>query len=379
MKKITVLGAGMVGRVMALDLCRKYAVLAVDRDPERLQALEALGPVRSTAADCSDSKSIRSLVRDADLVIGALPGFMGFEALRAVIGAGKNVVDISFFAEDPFGLDEAAKAAGVTAVVDCGVAPGMSNMILGRYAARMEAVESFECLVGGLPFERTWPFQYKAPFSPADVLEEYTRPARLVENGRVVVRPALSDPEFVDIEGVGTLEAFNTDGLRTLIGTMKIPFMKEKTLRYPGHADAIRILKAGGFLDTEPIDVAGVRVRPIDVASRLLFPRWALRDNEPEFTVMKIKIKGIQDGKRRQVEVRMLDRFDPAAGFSSMARTTGFAATAAARLVLDGRFRQTGLVPPERIGENPECFDRVMRDMKDRGVAYSMEETDAVR
>jgi saccharopine dehydrogenase-like NADP-dependent oxidoreductase len=200
-----------------------------------------------------------------------------------------------------------------------------------------------------------------------------------VENGRVVVRPALSDPEFVDIEGVGTLEAFNTDGLRTLIGTMKIPFMKEKTLRYPGHADAIRILKAGGFLDTEPIDVAGVRVRPIDVASRLLFPRWALRDNEPEFTVMKIKIKGIQDGKRRQVEVRMLDRFDPAAGFSSMARTTGFAATAAARLVLDGRFRQTGLVPPERIGENPECFDRVMRDMKDRGVAYSMEETDAVR
>ena len=141
---------------------------------------------------------------------------------------------------------------GVTAVVDCGVAPGLSNMMLG-YHASQGAVSSYRCLVGGLPVKRTWPWQYKAPFSPVDVLEEYTRPARLVEGGCIVTRPALSEPELVDLDPVGTLEAFNTDGLRSLLVTMRqVPDMVEKTLRYPGHIDYIRVLRESGFLGTEP-------------------------------------------------------------------------------------------------------------------------------
>jgi lysine 6-dehydrogenase len=324
-------------------------------------------------ADLTAGGAVRDLVAGFDLVVGAVPGWMGFAALAEVIEAGKNVVDISFFGEDPFPLDASALKNGVTAVVDFGVAPGMSNVILGFWNTRIR-VQSFECMVGGLPVERTWPFQYKAPFSPVDVLEEYTRPARLVENGKVVTRPALSEPEFVEFDGIGTLEAFNTDGLRTLIKTMKIPFMKEKTLRYPGHVDTIRILKESGFLDATPVQIGEVRIRPVDVASQLLFPKWKLGDAEAEFTVMRITLRGIEKNRLKEITYSLLDRFDAGTGISSMARTTGYACTAAARLVLEGKFNQKGIIPPERIGEDLECFDWVMRDLSERGVVYNMEE-----
>jgi saccharopine dehydrogenase-like NADP-dependent oxidoreductase len=373
MKKITVLGAGMVGSAIAADLCKDFAVTAADAGSERLDGLKTRGPIRTERVDLSDAGNIRQVIRDADLVVGALPGFMGFQALKTVIECGKDAVDISFFGEDPFGLDGLAKEKNVTAVVDCGVAPGMSNMILGFHAARM-SVESFECLVGGLPFERTLPFQYKAPFSPADVLEEYTRPARIVENGIEAIRPALSESEFVEFEGVGTLEAFNTDGLRTLIRTTQVPYMKEKTLRYPGHADAVRILRDCGFLNRESLDVGGASVRPIDVAAKLLFPKWKLGVNEPEFTVMRITLRGKENGTSKEIVYSLFDRNDEKTRVSSMARTTGYACTAAARLILAGRFREKGIVPPERIGARQDCLERIMEDLKSKGVIYRMKE-----
>ncbi len=373
MKKITVLGAGMVGSAIARDLSPQYAVTVADNNGERLERLKSRAVLNILTADLSNSESVRKAVRGADLVIGALPGFMGFQALKTVIETGKNVVDISFFGENPFLLDASALKNGVTAVVDFGVAPGMSNLILGYWDARIR-VQSFECMVGGLPVERTWPFQYKAPFSPVDVLEEYTRPARLVENGKVVTRPALSESEFVRFDGIGTLEAFNTDGLRTLIETMNIPFMKEKTLRYPGHIEAIRILKESGFLDSSEIQIGEARIRPIDVASKLLFPRWKLGDTEAEFTVMRIVLRGTEENRRKEITCSLLDRYDAATGVSSMARTTGYACTAAARLILEGKFNQKGIIPPERIGRDPENYDRVMRDLSERGVVYNLEE-----
>src|SRR5690606_37486262 len=132
-------------------------------------------------------------------------------------------------------LDALAKEQGVTAVVDCGLAPGLGNILFGRLNEELDSIDTFLCHVGGLPVVRRKPYEYAAVFSPLDVIEEYTRPARFIENGALVVRPALSDVEKMDLPGVGTLEAFNSDGLRTLAVTMKAPNMKEKTLRYPGH------------------------------------------------------------------------------------------------------------------------------------------------
>jgi saccharopine dehydrogenase-like NADP-dependent oxidoreductase len=369
MKKMIVLGAGLIGQTIAIDLCKDFEVTSADINLENLNKLKSKHPIQTTRLDFTNTQKIKEVVYSYDLVIGAVPGFMGFETLKTVISAGKNIVDISFFAEDPFLLDDLAKQNNVTAVVDCGVAPGMSNIILGYHNSKMQ-IQSFECMVGGLPFIRDWPYQYKAPFSPVDVIEEYTRPARLVENGYIITKPALSDLEYVHFDEIGTLEAFNTDGLRTLLKTMKIPNMKEKTLRYPDHIHYIQVLKETGFLDKTPIEINGVKIRPIDFTSKLLFPKWKLKEGDEEFTIMEIKIEGKEGDFLKQYVYQVLDRYDKKTNTSSMARTTGYTCTAVARLVIDNKFNQKGICPPEYIGANEECFDFVMNYFKERGVIY---------
>jgi lysine 6-dehydrogenase len=367
-KKIVVLGAGMVGRILAVDLASDYEVTAVDLNRANLDRLASTG-VRTLLADLTSPRTLREIAGGVDLVVGAVPGALGFATLREVIAAGRDVVDISFFPEDALALDEAARSAGVTAVVDCGVAPGMSNMILGYHAARME-VRRFACYVGGLPFRREFPFEYKAPFSPADVIEEYTRPARYIENGHLVVKPALSDVENMDFEEIGTLEAFNSDGLRTLLATVAVPNMIEKTLRYPGHVRHMLALRDSGFFGTEEIEVRGRKVRPLDATSAVLFKHWQLHEEDDEFTVMRIVVEGREAGREKTVQYDLFDRRDRATGFSSMARTTGFPATAAARLVLSGRFSRRGICPPEFIGADEAAFRYVMAEMAARNVVY---------
>jgi len=373
MKKMTLLGAGSVGKAIAADLCADFELTAVDVDAAALERLRSRHRVKTTQADLVDQETVRQVVRDADLVIGAVPGFLGFKTVEAVLDAGKNVVDISFFPEDAFLLDELAKRRGVTAVVDCGVAPGMGNLILDYWVEHLR-VSSYECLVGGLPFVRRKPFEYKAPFSPVDVLELYTRPARYVENGQVVVKPALSHPEFVEFDKVGTLEAFNTDGLRTLLVTMRVPNMREKTLRYPGHTDLMRALRDAGFLAQTPLDVNGQRVVPFDVTARLLINSWKLREGEEEFTVGRIVIAGEENGRQRKITYNLYDVYDRNTGFTSMARTTGYVCTAVARLVLENRLTQKGISPPEYVGQEAGCLAAVFEYLQQRNVIYEMSE-----
>ncbi len=362
MKKITVLGAGMVGGAIAADLSKNFEVTLCDINEERLKRISTEISITTKQADLSDKKQLRSAVSDADIVACAVPGFMGFQTLETIIEEGKNVVDISFFNEDPFLLDAYAKKNNVTAVVDCGVAPGLSNIILGYYNAKMK-IDSFECYVGGLPVERKWPFEYKAPFSPPDVIEEYTRPARIKENGKIITRPALSDPELIGTEA-GTLEAFNTDGLRSLLTTINIPDMKEKTLRYPGHIELMRVLRESGFFNKEEIDIDGKMVRPLDLSSRLLFPLWKLEEGEEEFTYLKLIITG--EGKK--IEYSLLDKYDKATNTSSMARTTGYTCAAAVNLVLKGDYKRKGVSPPEYIGSEGNCFEEVLKYLAGRNI-----------
>ena len=372
-KKVTVLGCGLVGKAIAIDLSSDYEVTAVDINETVLQQLGEFHPVQTLCADVTQPQALKKAVHGADLVIGAVPGFMGFQVLQQVIENGKNTVDISFFAEDPFELDALAKKHNVVAVVDCGVAPGMSNMIAGYHSARM-TVDKFECYVGGLPVERTLPYQYKAPFSPIDVIEEYIRPARLVENGRIVTREALSEAEFLEFEGVGTLEAFNTDGLRTLLRTMNIPNMKEKTLRYPGHIHLMKIFRESGFFNTSPIEVGGTPVRPIDVISKLLFTQWKLNAGDEDITVMRVVIEGEEKGAHKRYTYHLYDRYDSKTETHSMARTTGYTCTAAAHLVLEGMFTEKGISPPETVATCKECFEFILKYVKDRGVIYEVTE-----
>ena len=372
-KKIAVLGAGLVGSAIATDLSAHFQVTSVDVNEHALDLLAQRG-IDTHRMDVTDRHALQRFVASFDLVVGAVPGFLGFQTARTVIEAAKNMVDISFFSEDPFELDELARKKKVTIITDCGVAPGMGNIILGYHNKNMK-VHSYECLVGGLPVVREWPYEYKAVFSPIDVIEEYTRPARYVQHGAVVIKEALSDPELISFKGIGTLESWNSDGLRSLITTMShIPNMIEKTLRYPGCIEYLRVLRASGFFSYGEIEVNGVRVRPIDVTAKLLFPKWKLKPGEEEFTVMRIRIEGEERGTKKTYEYNLLDRTEKSSGTLSMARTTGYTCTAAVHLVLNGHFDRPGVSPPEYLGEAADNFQRIMTHLEARGVHYEVEE-----
>ena len=367
--QIGILGAGMVGRAMALDLAVNYKVTAFDISGHSLQILSqknsAVGTIKT---DLSDHDNYATMLAGFDFILSAVPGFMGYKVLEAVILAKKNVVDISFFPEDALQLDALAKQNHITAIVDCGVAPGLSNLILGYQNERM-AITDFECLVGGLPKIRVKPFEYKAPFSPIDVLEEYIRPARYMENGFVVTKPALSDAELVDFKKAGTLEAFNTDGLRSLIHTMShIPNMKEKTLRYPGHISLIKSLIKAGFFEEARVNFNGQLISPREFSCNVLFDQWRMSENEEEFTLMQIRIKG--EGK--EILYELYDEYDQLTQISSMSRTTGYTATAALNLLIQNLFNEKGIFPPELIGKEENCFNFIVGYLKERGVSYSM-------
>jgi saccharopine dehydrogenase-like NADP-dependent oxidoreductase len=295
---------------------------------------------------------------------------MGFQTLKSVIEAGKNIVDIAFFPEDPFELDELAKKHGVTAVVDCGVAPGMGNIILGRYNKQME-VKKYECLVGGLPVEREWPYEYKAVFSPIDVIEEYIRPARYIQNGQIVIREALSDAELVHFPGVGTLESWNSDGLRTILKTIKAPDMIEKTLRYPGTIEYLRVLRETGFFSYKKVEVDGKMIRPIDLTAKLLFPIWKLKEGEEDYTIMRVKVEGIENGKPIGYQYDLLDKYDKQTSTISMARTTGYTCTAVVNLLLENKYNIKGIIPPEYLGEDLSNYHFILNYLKQRNVIYN--------
>ena len=370
--KIIILGAGLVGGPMAVDLAAdpRFEVSVADLDPEALKRLRVHQRINTVRADLAQPETVRRLVADFDFVLSAVPGSLGFQVLRSVIEARKNVVDIAFFPEDPFELEDLARRNGITAIVDCGVAPGMSNILTGFAHHRLEKTSAVRIYVGGLPEIREWPFDYKAVFSPADVIEEYVRPARYVENGIPVIRPALSDPELLNFPGIGTLEAFNTDGLRTLAKTIPAPDMKEKTLRYPGHIEKMAVLRESGFFSRNQVDVNGVLIRPLDVTSKLLFSKWKLNENDRDITVMKVIVEGTAAGDRRRYTYDLFDRYDPVSRIHSMARTTGYAATMVVRMVARGLYDRKGLSVPEYIGEHPECVAFLLAGLKERGIIY---------
>jgi saccharopine dehydrogenase-like NADP-dependent oxidoreductase len=373
----------MVGSVMAADLAAGggFEVTVADRSPAALERMRkhAGDRIRTVQVDLADRDAVVTLVRGADVVLGAAASAIGLQLLRSVIEAGAPYCDISFMPESALELDAEARRRGVTAIVDCGVAPGMSNLLAAASARRLDRAESVAIYVGGLPSERRLPFQYKAAFAPADVLEEYTRPARLVEHGQVVTRAALTEPEFLEFAGIGTLEAFNTDGLRSLLHTLDVPFMKEKTLRYPGHRALMEAFRDAGLFDKTLRSVGSATVRPLDVTSAILFPQWTYGEGEEDLTVMRVIVTGRRGGHAARLSWDLFDRRDPHTGATSMARTTAFPCTIVARLIASGRVRRPGVAAPEALAGDDAIVEHILAEHERRGVMYCLTEEEGSR
>ncbi len=370
-KNVLVLGAGLVGRPIALDLAKsgEFRVSTADTNADSLDKF-ATTNIRAIIFDISQKEKLLQLLKGFDLVVNAVPGFMGYETLKTCILAGKNTADIAFYPEDVLELHKLAKEKKVTIISDIGVAPGMSNLLTAWAVSQLTETDSVKIYVGGLPKIRQLPWEYKAVFSPSDVIEEYTRPARIIENWKTVVKKPLTEIELLNFEKVGTLEAFNSDGLRSLLHTVKARYMVEKTLRYPGYAAKIKLLIQNGFLEKEKRNVKGQWISPLAITENLLFEQWKLSEGEADITVMKIVVEGWKQDCKYRYTFDLYDEYDVGTGIHSMARTTGFTAAMALRLLAAQLLNETGVYVPEFLG-GEEKFVRFFLDgLAQKGIVY---------
>ena len=352
MAEIYQIGSGMIGQAMALDLAKSHKVHLADLKIENVRKEIKDHPAIITYnLDVLNKQKLSSFIKEADIVLLAVPGYLGYNALETIISSGKNVVDISFSPENIMKLNDIAIQNNVTAIFDAGVAPGLPNYIFG-YHDSFEDIKSFKYYVGGLPKFPKQPFNYKAPFSPIDVIEEYTRPARMIINGKLMTKSALSGIENINFKDSLMLEAFNTDGLRSLLITMShVKNMSEKTLRYPGHVELIKsYIKKGTLQNNKTI--------------KNLFKEWKLEPGEIEFTLLKVELQT----NDKTINYELYDEYDNVNNITSMARTTGYTATASINLILENLFTEKGVFPPESVSNNKKIFNFILKYLSKRKV-----------
>ncbi len=378
MNKALVLGSGRVGSVIVADLATDMEVIVVDNNMESLDNVHNPNVTRVHRADCVRHETIQELLNtyDPDIVIGALPSKLGYEALRQVIEAGYNYVDISFMTEDPCKLDQLAREHKVTAVVDMGIMPGLGNIFVGHAVAKLNEDKRFKCThfkisVGGVLTNPQPPFYYKAGFAPSDVIEEYVRPARMKVDGNIVTLAALTDIEQINFPGIGVFEEFNTDGLRTLLN-LDVDNMVEKTIRRPGHAQLMRVFRDAGFFRSEgtlivPTSNGLASVRPIDVTQKLLFPHWKMELGDEDITLMRVTASN-NNPTEPMLWWNIRVGYGWKEGCTSMSRATAYPCTTIARLILEGKISQTGVIVPETLGADSELFAEIIQRVNDKGI-----------
>ena len=375
--KVLIVGSGKVGSEISRDLARSdevASVIAVDASVENLKLLKKNPDkkIRTQQLSIFQRKRLHSLLEEVDLVCGALPGRLGFELLTETAQAGKDTVDISYTPKDPFLLQRTAKENECRIVPQCGVAPGFTNMCVGDAYRQLDQMRSVEIYVGGLPEKPAPPLNYRIVFSLEDVVNEYSRPAHVIENGRTKTVDALSGRGQLSFPGVGKLEYFITDGLGSLPRSYpRTREMHELTLRYRGHADMMETLRVIGFFERDPVRVFGSEVVPRELSIELL--RKAMSIGSPEdFLALRVDVKGTMHGKKIGLRYQLLDHFNRRSGIAAMSRTTAYPCTSVALLVGLGKIRETGVVTPERIAQDPRHFDFVLDRLNKHGVRVRM-------
>lgn len=361
--KIIILGAGQQGRIAAQDLVRTgFPVTVLDRDQKNLGRLAGFSGITTRRFDVADEPRLVALLKHFDLALGALPAALGFYGMRCAVKAGIDLVDMSYLPEDPFRLDRSARARGIRIVPDAGYAPGLSNILCAEGRRLLKKVDRLRILVGGIPQQPVPPFNYRMTWSPADLLAEYTRPARIWKNFRPVVVPALEGVEELSVHGVGRLECFYTDGLRTLLTTFRdVRDMEEKTIRYPGHARLFKTLIEVGYLSPKPVAVNGHRLAPYDFT--LAYLKSILDRGSPrDLTVLIVALRN----KKHRRQYVCVDRYDEKNRITSMARMTAFSAAVMCRVIK--QYPDRGVIPPEYLGRDEGLCSFIKNELKARGI-----------
>ena len=344
--KICVLGAGDVGRLTAYDLSKNYEVSIADKSKERLKLAENIAATFEFNA--LRFEDLVKFMKKFDLIIGALPGKFGFSTLKAAIKAKKDIVDVSFMPENPLELDDRAKEAGIRMIVDAGFAPGLSNILMGHIEAVLGKLDEGVINVGGLPKNPKPPLYYKVVFSPYDLIEEYTRPARIIRKGRLIRVDPLEDIKQLKIRDF-EFESFVSDGLRTLLTTVEAENLYENTLRWKGHLEKMKVLKELGFFKQENLDYTMKVILPL------------MQFEGGDFSTMEVY------GRSGDQKIKYFMYDEAQRGFTSMARSTGYITAIAARLLLKYEF-EPGVIPPERFGMEDDLFDEIIKEVKKRNI-----------
>ena len=356
---ILILGGGMVGSAIAIDLNENGHRVTVADFNEDVKKSLINDKIDFIKIDFTNYHSLKTAINSYDFIIGAVPGNLGYEVLKNVIESKKHIVDISFMPENSKRLDEMCKNNGVIAITDAGVAPGLSNLLFGKKIVEYEKLESAKCYVGGLPQKPEPPWLYKTVFSPIDVIEEYTRPARLVENGKHIVKPAMTDIETLYFCGIGELDAFNSDGLRSLLD-LPINNMVEKTLRFPGHVQKIIKMKNSGLLESDKIENT----------SKTLFSEWASNELDYDQTILRLEFSGIKNNQKYYEKYDLIDFYDKKNKISSMARTTGYTCTAVVKILLDKKITKPGIYHLEKLGEDNNIVKEILNYLNARKIKF---------
>jgi lysine 6-dehydrogenase len=367
--RVIVLGSGKIGSVIAKDFSKRDVEITLG-DVYLKRAEKAAREIGADYLkfDTSNFDSMVKILSEFDFVLGALPGDYGFRALEACVEAGKSIVDVSFTPEDPSILDRNAHNAGLTIIPDCGVAPGLSNLLVGYGASKFDKVDEAKIMVGGIPEKPVPPLGYTVTWSADGLIDEYIRDVTVVRDGKVVKVPPLSGLEQIEFPGVGTLEAFYTDGLRSLVRSLPgVKNLYEKTLRYPGHVEKVKLLKTLGFFSEEPVRVEGKEITPKMVSARI-FERSLTNPNVGDLLAMMIEVFGEEKGEKRAHRYHLLEYPDPETGISAMARTTAYTASIVAGILMEGRIKAKGVIPIETLSINHDFVKEVFNELKKRGI-----------
>ena len=355
MSKISVLGAGNIGKFIAewLTSNTNHEVTSYDYNYDVVTSVKA---THSKVADLSKQNDVVGAIKDADIIINALPSFLGFLAFKTAINLGKNIVDFSYMTEDPRQLDALAKKNGVTAVMDFGFAPGMCHMFVGRALKLLGHVNKSIIYVGGLPQDES--DEYKVVFSARDVLEEYSRPARIIKDGKVVtVTPfdtnytyntELPNGKLIDLSG------FVSDGLRTMTTLDGVDNLLDSTLRYHKHFEKMEFLKEDGFFKPDNIEAT----------AKVLANKWKRGPEDRDMSILNV----ISELGAIEVQHMLYDEYNEDTGIHSMARVTGFPVITMTLMILNKEFNTPGVHVPEVLGQDEIVFKTVCERLRDRGI-----------